>query len=184
MFGDKSLQCLNIKKGGTGYKLASFLPVNLFASRKAGKYKQENFQCDSLVLVHETIAIDFLMLLVQKCKEQIHWKSNTHLRWNFFWGKWIWGLKIQVNILTFTAGRQASGFHVLVSIWTTSRACVASFKSPRPRPVGRRRPIRRRCLRSLMFSQSSLVTMFIPVILSRFQTYQSFLAIPVITGPP
>ena len=102
----------------------------------------------------------------------------------FLSGKWIWGLKIQVNILTFTAGGQASGFHVLVSIWTTSRACVVAFKSPRPRPVGRRRPIRRRCLRSLMLSQSSVVSMFIPVIPSRFQTYQSFLVIPVITGPP
>ena len=102
----------------------------------------------------------------------------------FLSGKWIWGLKIQVNILTFTAGRQASGFHVLVSIWTTSRACVVAFKSPRPRPVGRRRLIRRRCLRSLMLFQSSLVSMFIPVIPSRFQTYQPFLVIPVITGPP
>ena len=42
------------KKGLTGYDLASFLPANLFASRKAEKKKRtRNFQYDSLVLVHE-----------------------------------------------------------------------------------------------------------------------------------
>ena len=30
----------------------------------------------------------------------------------------------------FTAGHQAAGFHILDSIWTTSRACAVTFKSP------------------------------------------------------
>ena len=57
---------------------------------------------------------------------------------------------MRVNLLTFTAGRQAAGFHFLDSMWTTSRACAVAFKSPGPLPVGLRRPIRRQYLRSLM----------------------------------
>ena len=70
-------------------------------------------------------------------------KAEYQIEIKFLSGKWIWGLKIRVNIHTFTAGRQAAGFQVLVSMWTTSRACVVTFKSRRPLPVGRRRPIRR-----------------------------------------
>ena len=55
--------------------------------------------------------------------------------------------KIRVNLLTFTAGRQTTGFHALDSMWTTSRACAVAFNSPQPLPVGRRRPIRRQYLR-------------------------------------
>ena len=44
-------------------------------------------------------------------------------------------------------GRQVAGFHVLDSLWMTSRACAVAFKSPRPLPVGRHRPIRRHYLR-------------------------------------
>ena len=60
------------------------------------------------------------------------------------------GVKIRVNLLMFTAGRQTTGFHVLDSIWTTSRACVVAFNSPWSLPVGRCRSIRRQCLRSLL----------------------------------
>ena len=60
--------------------------------------------------------------------------------------------KIRVNLLTFTAGRQTTGFHVLDSMWTTSRACAVAFNSPQPLPVGRRRPIRRQYLRSLILA--------------------------------
>ena len=40
MFGDKSLQSKKIIKGGTDHDLASFWPVNPFASGKAKKHKQ------------------------------------------------------------------------------------------------------------------------------------------------
>ena len=60
--------------------------------------------------------------------------------------------KIRVNLLAFIAGRQTTGFHVLDSMWRTSRACTVAFNSPRPLPVGRRRPIRRQCLRPLILA--------------------------------
>ena len=34
----------------------------------------------------------------------------------FLSDKWIWGVKLRVNLLTFTAGRQAAGFHSLDSM--------------------------------------------------------------------
>ena len=67
----------------------------------------------------------------------------------FLSGKWILGVKTHVNLLTFTAGRQTAGFHVLDSMWTTSRACAVAFKSSRSLPVVVHSPRRPRCLRSL-----------------------------------
>lgn len=55
----------------------------------------------------------------------------------FLSGKWVFGVEKRVNLLTFTAGRQTAGFHVLDSKWTTSRACVVAFKSA---TSGRRPP--------------------------------------------
>ena len=65
-------------------------------------------------------------------------------------GKRILGVKIHVNLLTFTAGRQTAGFHVLDCMWTTSRACGVAFKSSRSLPVVVHTPRRPRCLRSLL----------------------------------
>ena len=51
--------------------------------------------------------------------------------------------------MTFTAGCQTTGFHVLGNMCTASRTCAVAFNSLRPLRAGRRSPIRRRCLRSL-----------------------------------
>ena len=53
-------------------------------------------------------------------------------------------------LLPFTPGRQTTGFHVLGNMWTTSRACAVAFNWPRPLLIGRRCPIRRQCLRSVV----------------------------------
>ena len=54
-------------------------------------------------------------------------KLEYAIEMNFFSLKWIWGVKIRVNLLMFTAGRQTTGFHVLDSMWT-SRACAVAFE--------------------------------------------------------
>ena len=77
-------------------------------------------------------------------------KVEYAIEMKFLSGKWVYGVKIRVNLLTLTARRQATGFHVLDSMWTTSRACAVALNSPWPLPAGRRRPIRRQCLRSLI----------------------------------
>ena len=69
-----------------------------------------------------------------------------------------------LNLLTFTAGRQTEGFHVLDSMWTTTLACAVAFKSFGSLPVVVHTPRRRRrCLRSLastMFSQKNKLDVF------------------------
>ena len=80
------------------------------------------------------------------------WKVEYALKMKFLSEELFLGVKIRVNLLTFTAGRQTMGFHVLDSMWTTSRACAVAFNAPRPLPVGRRRFIRRQCLRSLILT--------------------------------
>ena len=77
-------------------------------------------------------------------------KVEYAIEMKFLSGKWVYGVKIRVNLLTLTARRQATGLHVLDSMWTTSRACAVALNSPWPLPVGRRRPIRRQCLKSLI----------------------------------
>ena len=52
--------------------------------RKAGKHKQESFNATRCCLFTKTFIDRFLVFLVQKYKEQVRWKSNTQLRWNFF----------------------------------------------------------------------------------------------------
>ena len=77
-------------------------------------------------------------------------KVEYAIEMKFLSGKWVYGVKIRVNLLTLTARRQATGLHVLDSMWTTSQARAVALNSPWPLPVGRRRPIRRQCLKSLI----------------------------------
>ena len=64
----------------------------------------------------------------------------------------IFGVTICINLLTFTAGQQTDGFHVLDSVldcvWTTRLACAVVFKQSGLLLVVVI-PLRRRCLRSL-----------------------------------
>ena len=108
MFGDKSLQCLNIKKGGTGYKLASFLPVNLFASRKARKHKQESFNATRWCLFTKSYINRFSGVFSTKIQRTNTLKVEYAVGMKFLSGKLIEGVKIRVNVVTFTAGRQTS----------------------------------------------------------------------------
>ena len=93
------------KKSGTGYDLASFWPVNLFvhASPKGGKHKQESFNATRWCLFTKTY--------IQRTNIQRSNKLKVEyaVEMKFLAGKWIQGVKIQVNLLTFTAWR----FHVL-----------------------------------------------------------------------
>ena len=134
--GDKSLQCLKIKKKGlTGYDLASFLPVNLFASRKVEKKKkneQETFNTTRWCLFTNTYINRFPRVFGTKIQRTNTLKVEYAIESKFLSDQWIWGVKIRVNLLTFTDGHQAAGFHSHDSVWTTNRACAVAFKSPGP----------------------------------------------------
>ena len=113
-------------------------------------HKQESFYATRWCLFTKTYINRFSgNFLVQKYKRTNTLKVEYAIEMKFLSEKWIMEVNIRVNLLTFTAGRQAAGFHVLESMWTTSRVCAVAFKSPRPLPVGGRRPIRCQCLRSL-----------------------------------
>ena len=98
------------------------------------------------------ISIDFLVFLV-RTKIQ---RTNTLkveqaiIEMKFLSGKWIQVVKVRLNLLTFTAGHETTGFHVLDNMWTTSQACAVTFNSLLSLPVCRRHPIRCRCVRSLL----------------------------------
>ena len=117
------------------------------------KTQTRKFQSDSVVLVYEDVynSIFCRVFLVLKYKEQIRWKSNTQLRWNFFQKSGFRGGKTCTSTFTHVhCWTPNDGFSRSQHMWMTSRACAIAFKSPRPLPVGRRRPIRRQCLRSLL----------------------------------
>ena len=74
MLGDKSLQ----------YDLAFFWPVNFLLREKLENTNKKVSKWLAGACLRIPISTDFLIVLVQKYKEQIHWKSNTQSRWNFF----------------------------------------------------------------------------------------------------
>ena len=71
MFGGKSLQCIKKIKGGTGHDLASFWPLNPFASGKAKKHKQ-SFNATRWCLFTKTYINRFSGVFSTKMQEQIH----------------------------------------------------------------------------------------------------------------
>ena len=71
MFGGKSLLCIKIIKGGTGHDLASFWPVNPFASGKAKKH-QQSFNATRWCLFTKTYINRFSGVFSTKMQEQIH----------------------------------------------------------------------------------------------------------------
>ena len=89
MFGDKSRQFLKKKKGGTRYDLASFLSVNLFASCKAGKHKQESFNATRWCLVTKTYIIRFSGVFSTQLQRTNTLKVEYAIAMKFLSGKWI-----------------------------------------------------------------------------------------------
>jgi len=86
MFGGKSLQCIKIIKGGTGHDLASFWPVNPFASGKAKKHKQ-SFNATRWCLFTKTYINRFSGVFSTKIQEQAHNWDDISFRKVHLWGK-------------------------------------------------------------------------------------------------
>ena len=95
MFGGKKLQCIKIIKGGTGHDLASFWPVNPFASGKAKKHKQ-SFNATRWCLFTKTYINRFSGVV----------STKYTIEMKFLSGKCTWGVKIQLNSLTRWAWEQ------------------------------------------------------------------------------
>ena len=77
------------KKGGTGYDLASFWPVHLFASRKAGEHKQESFNATPWCLFTKTYINRFSDVFSSKMQRTNTLKVEYAIEMKFFLGKWI-----------------------------------------------------------------------------------------------
>ena len=88
MFGDKSLQFLK-KKRAEQVDFAPFWPVNLFASRKAGKHKQESFDATRWCLFAKTYINRFSGVLSTKIQRKYTLKLEYAVDMKFLSGKWI-----------------------------------------------------------------------------------------------
>ena len=102
------------------------------------------------------ISINFLVFLVKKNTKNKYVESRTR-NWD------------EISFRKVDLGDKNTSKFTHVHSWTPhhgfsrsrqhvddepSRACAVAFNSPRPLPVGRRRPIRRQCLRSLSCLQT------------------------------
>ena len=80
---------LKENKGGTGYDLASLWPVKLFASRKAGKHKQESFNATRWCFFTNTYIKRFSGVFSTKIQRTNTLKVEHAIDMKFLSGKWI-----------------------------------------------------------------------------------------------
>ena len=107
---------LKDKKGRNRLWFSIFLTCQPFASRNTGKHKQESINATRWCLFTKTYINRFSGVFSTKIQRANTLKVEYAIGMKFLSGKWIWGLKIRVNLLKFTTGRQVAGF-------TFSTAC-------------------------------------------------------------